>query len=197
MLDQLNPDQRHVTDSFLHALNTHADNRCFFVDGSGGTGKTFLYNTLVHILRGMEIKVKCMAYSGIAATLLIDGATAHSTFQIPIPLHEYSTCNVSRQTYRARDLASTTIFIWDEASMVPGFALKAVDRLLKDTTRVDNPFGGKFMFLGGDFRQVLPVIPKVSREHIVNKSLKNSVLWPNFQQLKIDKRSVKKVDVIL
>ena len=182
MLDQLNPDQRHVADSFLHALNTQADNRCFFVDGSGGTGKTFLYNTLVHILRGMEIKVKCVAYSGIAATLLIDGATAHSTFQIPIPLHEHSTCNVSRQTYRARDLASTTVFIWDEASMVPGLALKAVDRLLRDITRVDAPFGGKFMFLGGDFRQVLPVIPKASREHIVNSSLKNSLLWRHFQQ---------------
>ncbi len=130
----------------------------------------------------MEIKVKCVAYSGIAATLLIDGATAHSTFQIPIPLHEHSTCNVSRQTYRARDLASTTVFIWDEASMVPGLALKAVDRLLKDKTRVDTPFGAKFMFVGGDFRQVLPVIPKASREHIVNSTLKNSLLWHHFQQ---------------
>ena len=105
-----------------------------------------------------------MAYSGIASTLLINGATAHSTFQIPIPLLPDSTCNMKRQSARAQILRDTTIFIWDEASMIPANALKAVDVLLRDITQADKPFGGKFMFLGGDFRQVLPVIPRVGRE---------------------------------
>eukprot|EP00112_Aurelia_sp_Birch-Aquarium-sp1_P020718 Seg540.7 transcript_id=Seg540.7/GoldUCD/mRNA.D3Y31 product="ATP-dependent DNA helicase PIF1" protein_id=Seg540.7/GoldUCD/D3Y31 len=185
MLHQLNQDQRHIADIFLNAINSHADNRCFFVDGSGGTGKTFLYNTLVHILRGMEIKVKCIAYSGIAGTLLIDGSTAHSTFQLPIPLTQNATCNVSRQSYRATDLTSTSVFIWDEASMVPALALKKVDMLLRDLTRIDAPFGGKFMFLGGDFRQVLPVMQRASREQIVNSSLKKSPLWHLFHQFRL------------
>ena len=182
MLHQLNQDQRLILNTFLNTLNVQADNRCFFVDGSRGTGKTFLYNTLVHILRGMEIKVKCVAYSGIGATLLIDGSTAHSTFQIPIPLTQNATCNVSRQSYRAQDLISTTVFIWNEASMVPAMALKTVDMLLRDLTRIDAPFGGKFMFLGGDFPQMLPVIQKATREQIVNGSLKKSPLWNLFQQ---------------
>ena len=105
-----------------------------------------------------------MAYSGIASTLLINGATAHSIFQIPIALLPDSTCNVKRQNARAEMLRQTTIFMWDEASMIP--ALKAVDLLLRDITQVPYPFGGKFMFLGGDFRQVLPVVPRAGREHI-------------------------------
>ena len=133
----------------------------------------------------MEIKVKCLAYSGIAATLLIDGSTAHSTFQIPIPLTQNATCNVSRQSYRAQDLTSTSVSIWDEASMVPAMALKKVDILLRDLTRIDAPFGGKFFFLGGDFRQVLPVIQRASREQVVNSSLKKSPLWNLFQQFRL------------
>ena len=122
------------------------------MDGPAGTGKTFLYNTVVHNLQALGIQVKCMAYSGIASTLLINGATAHSTFQIPIPLLPNSTCNIKRQSARAQMLRDTTIFIWDEASMIPANALKAVDVLLRDITQVDRPFGGKFMFLGGDFK---------------------------------------------
>eukprot|EP00794_Sanderia_malayensis_P008381 gene8381-biopygen6205 len=34
-------------------------------------------------------------------------------------------------------------------------AFKAVDRLLRDITKVHKPFGGKYFVLGGDFRQVL------------------------------------------
>jgi len=35
--------------------------------------------------------------------------------------------------------------------------------------------------LGGDFRQILPVIPKGRREHIVNASIKRSYLWNHFE----------------
>ena len=97
----------------------HHTKNCFFVDGPAITGKTFLYNTLVHNLQGLGIKVKCVAYSGIASTLLINGATAHSSFQIPIPLLPDSTCNIKRQSTRAQKLLETTLFIWDEASMIP------------------------------------------------------------------------------
>ena len=130
------------------------------MDGPAGTGKTSLYNAIVHNLQALGIKVKCMAYSGIASTLLINGATAHSTFQIPIILLPNSVSNVKRQSGRAQSLRDTTIFIWDEASIIPANTLTAVDILLRDITQVDRPFGGKFVFLGEDFRQVLPVVPR-------------------------------------
>ena len=185
ILQQLNDDQRQIHDTIMNAIATNSDENCYFVDGPAGTGKTFLYNTLVHNLQAQGIKVKCMAYSGIASTLLINGATAHSIFQIPIPLLPDSTCNIKRQSVRAEMLRQTTIFIWDEASMIPANALKAVDILLRDITQIPRPFGGKFMFLGGDFRQVLPVVPRAGREEIVQHCIKTSHLWHHFHQFQL------------
>ena len=185
MLHQLNNDQRHIHDTIVNAITSDCHQNCYFVDGPAGTGKTFLYNTVVHNLQALGIQVKCMAYSGIASTLLINGATAHSTFQIPIPLLPNSTCNIKRQSARAQMLRDTTIFIWDEASMIPANALKAVDILLRDITQVDRPFGGKVMFLGGDFRQVLPVVPRAGREQTVRQCIINSYLWHHFHQFQL------------
>jgi thymidylate kinase len=44
-----------------------------FIDGSGGTGKTFLYRTLMASLRSRGQIVLATASSGIAATLLPGG----------------------------------------------------------------------------------------------------------------------------
>mgnify|MGYP003702459215 CR=1 FL=1 len=60
---------------------------------------------------------------------------------------------------------------------------EALDRTLRDilseTCPANSiiPFGGKPVVLGGDFRQILPVIPKGSRQSIVNASITNSELW--------------------
>ena len=104
----------------------------------------FTYNTIVHNLQALEKKVKCMAYSGITSTLLINGATAQSKFQIPIYLLPNSVCNVNCQIGRARMLMETTLCIWDEVSMIPANALQAVNLRLRDITQVNKPFGGKF-----------------------------------------------------
>ena len=55
--------------------------------------------------------------------------------------------------------------------MAPREGLECVDRLLRDLTGVEAPFGGKVLVLG-DFRQVLPVMPHSSREDVVSHSLK-------------------------
>ncbi|XP_074337057.1 uncharacterized protein LOC141674238 [Apium graveolens] len=67
--------------------------------------------------------------SGIAATLLPGGRTAHSRFKIPLKL--------------------------DQSSIA----------------------GIKHVVFGGDFRQILPVLPKVGRAEIVNASFNKSRLW--------------------
>jgi len=46
-----------------------------------------------------------------------------------------------------------------------------------DITQVNKPFGGKFMFLGGDFRQFLPVVPRAGREQTLQQCIINSHLW--------------------
>ncbi|XP_057747753.1 uncharacterized protein LOC130966949 [Arachis stenosperma] len=49
------------------------------------------------------------------------------------------------------------------------------------------PFGGKVVVLGGDFRQVLPVILKGSRAEIVMASINSSVLWKYCEVLRLTK----------
>ena len=51
--------------------------------------------------------------------------------------------------------------------MAPKEALECVDMLLRDLLQNDMPFRGKVLVLGGDFRQVLPVMPHCAREDIV------------------------------
>ncbi|XP_058220214.1 uncharacterized protein LOC131330599 [Rhododendron vialii] len=57
------------------------------------------------------------------------------------------------------------------------YCIEAVDRTLRDIRDNPKPFGGITVVLGGDFRQILPVVPKGVREEIVNASLRRSVLW--------------------
>jgi len=62
-------------------------------------------------------------------------------------------------------------------------AFESVDRTLRDLMQLDDAqaiekiFGGKTMVLGGDFRQILPVVPKGGREDIVSALLLRSHLW--------------------
>jgi ATP-dependent DNA helicase PIF1 len=48
---------------------------------------------------------------------------------------------------------------------------------LDDTHATDKIFGGKIVVLGGDFRQILPVVPKGGQEDIVSASLPRPHLW--------------------
>ena len=48
---------------------------------------------------------------------------------------------------------------------------EAVDWTFRDLTGVDKPYGGVVVVMGGDFIQVLPIIPKGSRGQIVEASL--------------------------
>ena len=70
--------------------NPNAENKGFFVDGPGGTGKTFLYNTLLAKIRSRGEIALAMASSGIAALLLEGGRTVHSRLKVPITLNELS-----------------------------------------------------------------------------------------------------------
>ena len=107
-----------------------------------------------------------VASSGIAATLLPGGRTAHSRFKIPLKLDEDSTCSISHNSDIAELIKQTSLIIWDEAPMQNRLAFECLDRSLRDIMKsvspnmYDKPFGGITVLLGGDFRQILPVICK-------------------------------------
>ncbi|KAK9679722.1 PIF1-like helicase [Popillia japonica] len=86
MVNQLNEDQRNIFDMIIKAINNENEQqRLFYVSGSGGVGKSFLYNTIITHLNASEIKVISIASTGIAAALLKQGRTVHSRFQLPVP----------------------------------------------------------------------------------------------------------------
>ena len=67
--------------------------------------------------------------------------------------------------------------------MIPTHALHAIDKLLRDITRMDIPFGGKIMLLG-----MLPIVPRSPPAVIIEVCLKSSELsWPLFRQVHLTK----------
>jgi hypothetical protein len=71
------------------------EGKLFFVYGSGGTSKTFVWKTLLFPLRGQGKIMLMVASSGIASLLFLGGRIAHSRFKIPIDLHDELTCNMT------------------------------------------------------------------------------------------------------
>ena len=100
------------------------------------------------------LQVACIAWSGIAANLLPNGQTVHSFFKLPMQLSADSTCNISTESSAANRLRSVRVIIWDEAPMALCYAVDIIDRTLQFLCENSNPFGGKTVILGGDFRQV-------------------------------------------
>ena len=136
-------------------------------------------------MRSGSKKVIPVASSAIAALLLPGGRTAHSRFNIPLKLYEDTYCEVKTGTLLANFLSESDLIIWDEAPMAHRHTFEAVDRTLRDIlsvsdkTALTKPFGGKTVLLGGDFRQILPVIPQGTRQETVNVALNRSHLWNN------------------
>ncbi|GBM98286.1 hypothetical protein AVEN_42733-1 [Araneus ventricosus] len=135
--------------------------KCLFLDGPAGTSKTFV--TLLHAITGKGDQAIVVASTGIEATLLSGCRTAHSIFKIPLILNATLTCNLEPNTSEAKLLLDAKVIVWNEASMTHIHAFLVVDRLLKDLTKCDEPFGGKIILLDGDLSQVLPVILRGSR----------------------------------
>ena len=65
-----------------------------FVHGHRGTGKTFLWHTIINRLRSDGLIVFVVASSGIASLLLPGGDTTHSRFKIPLTVSDTSSCEI-------------------------------------------------------------------------------------------------------
>ncbi|XP_022040633.1 ATP-dependent DNA helicase PIF1-like [Helianthus annuus] len=149
----------------------------FFIDGPGGTRKTFLYKALLAKVRSHGHIALATASSGAAANNMPGGRTTHSRFKILTKLDNNSMCGIVKQGARAQLIRLAKLIIWDEAFMATRQSIVAIDRTFQDITGVNLPFGGKIMVMGGDFRQVLPVIRGGKRAQIVDTSLCMSPLW--------------------
>lgn len=159
----------------------------FFLDGPGGTGKSFVIEQVLADVRSKGNVALAVASSGIAALLLTGGRTVHSRFRLPLQLDETTMCNISKQSNLAALIRESKIIIWDEAPMCHRYAFEAINRTLQDIMGNSMLFGGKTMLLSGDFRQILHVIPKASDTQIMKACISYSDLWQYFNILKLTK----------
>jgi hypothetical protein len=96
--------------------------------------------------------VLACATTGIAAELLIDGATVHRTFGIPNELEGDTESNLVRHSRFAQVLDAAQVIIVDEVSMQDRYVLEYMDRALRSICKKEVahlPFAGKTIVLGG------------------------------------------------
>jgi hypothetical protein len=89
-----------------------------FVFGNGGTGKTFVWTTLLSYLRGQGKIMLAVFSSGITFFVFLGDRTAHSRFKIPIDLYDELTCNITQQMKVAELVHNVDMIIWDKAPMM-------------------------------------------------------------------------------
>jgi len=182
---QLNPDQQACFQAITRRILDNPQSAHFYLQGPGGTGKTFLYKAIYHHFRSQGKKVLCVASTGIAALLLPNGQTSHAQFKIPINLNEASVSSISKSGRLASELKKVDLVIWDEVPMQHKYCFEVVHRLFVDLRSASDDllFGGVPFLLGGDFAQILPVVAQGERADIVKACLQRSFIWTKLDRL--------------
>ena len=110
LIEKLNNDQRVAYETIMTIIDCK-ESMIFFVDGLEGTGKTFLYRTILATLKKAGHIAIATSTSGIVATLLPDGRTTHSKFKTPLNPDASSTYSISKQSDLVELIRRATIII--------------------------------------------------------------------------------------
>ncbi|XP_021767409.1 uncharacterized protein LOC110731803 [Chenopodium quinoa] len=160
--EKLNEAQENAFNSIMAYVNEEKPG-CFFVDGPGGTGKTFLYNALYAEVRLAEVSLAC---------------------------------DFPKQGSLAAQIKAAALIIWDEASMTRKENIESLVLLLRDLCHLDQPFGGKVIVFGEDFRQFLPILPRRSQREAVGVSVVSSYIWPLLVKFRLTENIRAKEDLV-
>ncbi|GKA77541.1 hypothetical protein Tco_0784002 [Tanacetum coccineum] len=114
--------------------------------GCGGTGKTYLWRTIISRIRLTGKVVLSVASSGIASLLLPGGRTSHSRFRIPIDLDKDLCCAIDVTSDLSELIKVAELIIYDEAPLQHRHAFEAVDRTFRDICK-DHVCGGQIKYL--------------------------------------------------
>nr|XP_009787858.1 PREDICTED: uncharacterized protein LOC104235742 [Nicotiana sylvestris] len=167
---KLNTEQKIAYDIILQRVFAN-ESGAFFIDGPGGSGKTFLYCALLATVRSKGFVALTTTTSGVAASILPGGRTVHSRFKFPINIDEKFSCNISKQSSLASLIRDAKFIVWDEVSMAKKNMIEALDSLVKDIMNTNVLFGGKVVVFGGDFRQTLHVVRSGKKEDFIRESI--------------------------
>lgn len=98
----------------MSSVLTNSGEKIYHLDRPRGTGKTYLYNCLIHFLRANDKKIITVAWIGIASILLPGGSTSHRVFKLPIEIDTYSKCYFKNAKDKIQ-FYETDVIIWDGA----------------------------------------------------------------------------------
>ena len=131
----MNEEQRAVFDAVMAAIECRdiVEPRVFFLSAPAGCGKTYVYKCLINRMIRMQRKFKASALTAIAAGLLPEGETCHTTYGIPVRsrLSGNERSYIERGTPAGDALAETSLLVIDEASMLSKIQMSIIDNLLR------------------------------------------------------------------
>ncbi|KAG8221946.1 hypothetical protein J437_LFUL007787 [Ladona fulva] len=100
IFDTFDEEHHSVVDEIIKAIEQEAK------------GKAYTYKFIIHKLFGQKI-VLLVAWTGIAANLLLGSRTVHSTFKFVVPLLETPVFSIRPNGLLAEKLKHASLIVWD------------------------------------------------------------------------------------
>ena len=162
-----------------HALNLAIAGKSFFLTGPGGSGKSYLLDTIRTNLHNRGKTVAVTAMTGCAALLLGNKAkTLHSWASVGLAKEPATalTAKIRASPKAFRRWLGTDVLIVDEVSMLTVEFLDKLNSIAIAVRRNINPMGGLQVIFVGDFFQ-LPPVNKDSRNGVPTQFVFESPYW--------------------
>ena len=152
---RLVPEQQQALDLILRRHN-------LFLTGPAGCGKSLVMKAAEAGLRDMDLRVRVVAPTGMAA-YGVGGTTIHSLFGLDPKTMEFpinKLLDLAREGPLQKRLEVIDVLMLEEVSMVENMLFSKLCRMMqvaKDNE--DDAFGGIQVVCCGDFKQLPPVLP--------------------------------------
>ena len=150
-----------LSDSQKIAIKKFKQGKNIFITGHGGSGKSFLIETMIKIGKKNQKNVAVCALTGCAALLLGCGSkTIHSWAGIGLAKepNQIIATKIDLNGNKKRNWKKVDILIIDEVSMLSKKVFELLDMIAKKVRKNPLPFGGIQVVFSGDFFQLPPII---------------------------------------
>jgi MoxR-like ATPase len=155
----LTPEQHSAASTIIRAVS-HETHQLIFLQGSAGTGKTFIVKALINALQSHRKKCLICGTTGIAAIQYPGGTTLHSLFRLGIDEQSLGgfRSNIGHGTPLARYVFAADLIIIDEVSMLAPWVANRVSLTLQSISGYERiQFGGKWILFVGDLLESPPL----------------------------------------